>query len=104
MNRRHCVCLVVQNYDYAEAAAKLRCKQRWLEDHVSELPHQEFGRSVAFCDCDLRVIQRIRAVVPEAVEALIQPATDEPTQAVPVTPALANIRPSQGRRRTTAGV
>lgn len=101
--RAYCRCTVVQNYDYDEAAQKLRCKRRFLEDRISTLPHQKLGESVAFCDCELRLIQRMFAKLPAAVEALLAPPALASTQP-PAVPALMSIRPAQGRKRQTAGV
>lgn len=99
----YCRCVVVQNYDYDEAAHKLRCKRRFLEDRISRLPHQKLGESVAFCDCELALIQRMFTVMPGAIDALI---TEPAPQAAgsPAVPALRTIRPAQGRTRAPAGV
>ncbi|QIY99430.2 hypothetical protein HEP87_42870 [Streptomyces sp. S1D4-11] len=62
-SRPYCTCVVVQNYGYDEAAAKLKIKRRWLEDNVSRIPHQKFGaNSAVFCDCELRLIQAMCTV------------------------------------------
>ncbi|MEU7092937.1 hypothetical protein [Kitasatospora aureofaciens] len=91
----------MRNYDYDEAAEKLRCKRRFLEDRIRRLPHMKLGESVAFCDCDLALIQRIHSVIPAEVEHLLT-TPDVPPQSTPNTPVtpLHAIRPSQGRKRT----
>lgn len=93
MSRAYCRCSVVRNYDYAEAAEKLRCERRFLEDRIATLPHQKLGRSVAFCDCELALIQAEFTVVP----ASAAPDAESVSTAV----ALRSIRPS-GRSRATA--
>ncbi|MER7835269.1 hypothetical protein ABTY98_05000 [Streptomyces sp. NPDC096040] len=105
--RTHCVCTEVRNLDYDEAATALKIKRRWLEDHISKLPHQKFGANPAvFCMCDLRVIQAMQAVLPAEARAVInlpaEPA--EPTPATPSVSPLSGLKPAQGRRRATAPV
>ncbi|MFD5571956.1 hypothetical protein [Streptomyces cadmiisoli] len=107
-SRSHCACVVVQNYDYDEAAAKLKIKADWLKDHISTLPHMKFGHNAAvFCDCDLRLIQAINTVLPpRAAEHLTPPQQTqaESQTTAPTTPAYTALRPSKGRKRQTAGV
>ncbi|PKA32874.1 hypothetical protein SM8_031900 [Streptomyces sp. SM8] len=93
MSRAYCRCVTVRNYSYEEAAAKLCCKRRFLEDRISRLPHQKLGESVAFCDCELALIQSMFTV--NAPDASRQEA---PSPA----PALTQIRPVTGRRRVGA--
>lgn len=104
--RRHCVCVEVRNLDYDEAAAALKIKRRWLEDNISRLPHQKFGKHPAvFCHCDLRLIQAMQAVMPADAEAALNPPAETPAELetpAPPVPALAAIRPSQARRRAAA--
>jgi hypothetical protein len=106
--RQHCVCTVVQNLDYEEAAAALKIKADWLKDNISKLPHQKFGQNPAvFCHCDLRLIQAMKTVMPpEAMELLHPPAHQaEPTHAPTPTPRpLAAISPAKGRKRAAAQV
>ncbi|MFJ5038026.1 hypothetical protein [Streptomyces parvulus] len=93
-SRPHCTCTEVRNYDYDAAAGKLGCKKRFLQDHISSLPHQKLGESVAFCDCDLRVIQRLYTVIPDPVwEELLrqQPAEKPETE---TQRALRSIKPA----------
>ncbi|MGJ5693013.1 hypothetical protein ACM6RM_07550 [Streptomyces pratensis] len=93
MSRSYCRCVTVRNYSYDEAAQKLRCKRRFLEDRIARLPHQKLGESVAFCDCELALIQAqftVNAPAPEASPQEMPP------------PALARIRPVTGRRRVGA--
>lgn len=91
--RGYCRCSAVRNFDYDEAADKLRCKKRFLQDNISRLPHQKLGESVAFCECELALIQRLFSILPAPVEPEL---SEEPA---PVTvPVLATIRPSGGRR------
>ncbi|WP_433341602.1 hypothetical protein [Streptomyces sp. CA-253872] len=93
MSRAHCRCTVVRNYDYAEAAEKLRCERRFLEDRITTLLHQKLGRSVAFCDCELALIQ---------ARFTVAPAPGVPDgESVSTAVALRSIRPS-GRTRATA--
>lgn len=90
MRRSYCHCVDVQNHDYAEAASKLRCRERFLRDNIGRLPHQKLGDSVAFCNCELALIQAMFSVLP----AKASPAT----AATATTPTLQSIRPAQGRR------
>ncbi|MEU3044318.1 hypothetical protein OIE91_11560 [Streptomyces albidoflavus] len=93
MSRAYCRCVTVRNYSYDEAAQKLRCKRRFLEDRIARLPHQKLGESVAFCDCELALIQGLFTVN----------APNVAPQKVPSpTPALTQIRPVTGRRRVGA--
>jgi hypothetical protein len=86
----------VQNYDYDEAATKLKCKARFLRDKISQLPHQKLGESVAFCDCELALIQAMFSVVPASAET---PAESAPQGAdTPAVAALMTIKPSRARR------
>ncbi|MFF2612277.1 hypothetical protein [Kitasatospora sp. NPDC058046] len=98
LNRRaYCRCTTVQNYDYAQAAAKLGCKVRYLQDRISKLPHQKHGESVAFCDCELLLIMQLGSVVPDNVVPLITPA---PSSAESTAVAdIRTIRPSGARKR-----
>ncbi|MGC4947801.1 hypothetical protein ACLQ2N_16590 [Streptomyces sp. DT224] len=103
MNARpHCRCDTVRNYSYDEAAEKLRCKRRFLEDRISDLPHQKRGESVSFCECELALIQIKTSRVPAWVlELTDQPGpAPAPTGATPAVTALASIRPSRGRKRS----
>lgn len=100
--RAYCRCASVRNFDYDEAATKLRCKTRFLKDHISRLPHQKLGESVAFCDCELALIQAMFSVTPASVESLLTSSAETPADA-PAVPSLRSIRPSQGRQRTSAG-
>jgi len=106
--RPHCTCVVVQNVDYDGAAEKLGCKRRFLEDNVSRLPHQKIGEAVAFCDCDLRIIQAMCTRLPEQVlrdltAELPQPETAQPAPAAaPGRPSLHDLRPAGARRRKAA--
>ncbi|MFI2301971.1 hypothetical protein ACH5AL_24455 [Actinacidiphila glaucinigra] len=94
MTRRPCGCVVVRNYDYDEAAEKLRCKKRFLQDNISRLPHQKIGESVSFCDCELREIQERHRVLPLSTAH---------TQTTPAPTALNTIRPSgPGRKRAAS--
>ncbi|MEU1853640.1 hypothetical protein ABZ499_31350 [Streptomyces sp. NPDC019990] len=102
--RPHCTCVEVQNYDYDQAAKKLSCKRRFLQDRISRLPHQRLGESVAFCDCDLRVIQRMFAVIPDEVwEGLLNQQPAETPQA-PARPSLHAIKPAGARRPSAIAV
>lgn len=101
--RTHCRCGAVRNYSYDEAAEKLRCKRRFLEDRIRDLPHQKRGESVAFCECELALIQAMTSHVPAWVLELSQPApAPAPTGTTPAVTALASIRPSRGRKRAPA--
>lgn len=98
--RPHCTCAVVQAYDYDEAAAKLRCKPRFLRDHIKALPHMRLGESVSFCECDLRAVQDMfTAEVPANVRQLVPVAPSADEQAS--TARLRSIRPSGARKRAT---
>lgn len=101
--RPHCVCTTVQNYDYAQAAEKLACHPRWLQDNISSLPHQKRGEKVSFCPCELVLIQRMTTRLPTSVLELLTP-TSAPESAAPAVARLSAIRPSRGRARATAGV
>lgn len=107
--RPHCVCVEVRNYDYDTAAVKLGCKRRFLEDRISQIPHQKIGESVAFCDCDLRLIQAMCTVMPDPVRReltgpVLEPEPDVIAPALTAVPgrrSLSDIRPA-GARRTRA--
>ncbi|MEV6565951.1 hypothetical protein [Streptomyces kronopolitis] len=94
--RTYCRCSTVQNYDYDEAAQKLKCYRRWLQNNISRLPHQKIGDAVAFCDCELALIQAMSTVLPDGV----LDEDDGKEQAPQETPArhLKTIRPSGARR------
>lgn len=102
MSRRaYCRCTSVRNFSYDEAATKLGCARRWLEDHISTLPHQKFGQSPVFCDCELALIQAMFTVLPTGVLDLLaangpqEKKTSEPDGVL----TLAGIRPAGARRR-----
>ncbi|MEU1815217.1 hypothetical protein ABZ543_08460 [Streptomyces roseifaciens] len=103
MTRRpYCRCTTVRNYDYTEAAEKLRCKARWLEDNISRLPHQKLGQSPAFCDCELALIQGMFSVMPAGLLDLATAGDghrEQETEPENVL-ALTAIRPSGARRRS----
>lgn len=106
MSRRaYCRCTKVQNYDYPEAAGKLRCSKRWLQDNISALPHQKFGQSPVFCDCELALIQAMFSVMPAHLLALVH-ADDSGEDTAETAPepvlSLAGIRPSGARRRSAS--
>ncbi|MFF0092794.1 hypothetical protein ACFYSF_22915 [Streptomyces canus] len=95
--RPHCTCVEVRNYDYDEAAEKLGCKKRFLQDRISRLPHMRLGESVVFCDCDLRVILRMFTVIPDEIwEGLLNQQSAETPQASPAR-SLHSIRPAGAR-------
>ncbi|WTW95467.1 hypothetical protein OG216_19690 [Streptomycetaceae bacterium NBC_01309] len=101
--RPYCRCTVVQNYDYAGAAAKLGCKRSWLEDNISRLPHQKFGSSPVFCDCELALIQAMNTVLPPAVLALLSQNDAKPQPEInEAARTLATIQPARARGRRTA--
>lgn len=101
--RPHCVCVQVQNYGYDQAAAKLGCKRRFLEDRISELPHQKIGEAAVFCDCDLRVIQAMCTQIPDQVRkelgGHVAPPEAEPVTAPTGRRSLREVRPATSRRR-----
>ncbi|KUN37758.1 hypothetical protein AQJ30_15875 [Streptomyces longwoodensis] len=99
--RDYCVCTEVRNWDLEQAAEKLKCRVRFLEDNLATLPHQKLGRSVAFCDCELRLIQGLFSVLPELPDDVL-PGREPVTQQAPVA-ALAAIKPSATRRRSAVG-
>ncbi|MGA5496699.1 hypothetical protein ACPCSP_20290 [Streptomyces cinereoruber] len=92
----YCRCTTVQNYDYDEAAAKLRCKARFLQDRISSLPHQRLGESVSFCDCELAIIRALFSTMPSC----IKPALDVQEQPTPAN-VLRSIAPARARRNKT---
>ncbi|AWK10023.1 hypothetical protein AB0K47_01190 [Streptomyces tirandamycinicus] len=101
LRRDYCKCTMVRNYDYGEAAEKLRCKRRWLEENISRLPHQKLGQSPAFCDCELALIQSMFTVLPAGVLDLLQAGngqTERPEPEQRSVHPLASIRPSGPRR------
>jgi hypothetical protein len=106
--RPHCTCVVVQNVAYEGAAEKLGCHMRWLQDNISRIPHQKIGESVAFCDCDLRVIQAMCTRLPDQVlrglteEAPKPEAVQQAPAAAPGRPSLHDLRPAGARRRKAA--
>ncbi|WP_051710182.1 hypothetical protein [Streptomyces sp. NRRL S-350] len=88
----------MQAYDCDEAAAKLRCKARFLRDQIKKLPHMKVGGSISFCECDLRAMQEMFTVeVPAEVRHLTvvaPPADDNPSA-----DRLRALRPSRARNR-----
>jgi len=90
--RRHCTCVEVRNYRYEQAAEKLGCTTRFLEDNVQRFVHQRIGGKRVFCECELKLIQRQLTVVPD------QAAEKAPADDAPATPELTGIRP-RGRRQ-----
>lgn len=100
--RAYCRCTAVRNFDYDEAAEKLRCSRRWLEDNISRLPHQKRGQSPSFCDCELALIQAMTTFLPAAVLELLaaNDGQQEEKQEPKGVPALTAIRPSGRRSRT----
>lgn len=101
--RDYCRCTSVRNFGYEQAASKLGCVRRWLEDNISNLPHQKFGQSPVFCDCELALIQEMHTVLPAGVLDALQADDGQRTvQELKGVLALASISPSQGRRSRTA--
>jgi hypothetical protein len=99
----YCRCVGVQNYDYDEAAAKLKCKRRFLEDRIRTLPHQKIGGSVSFCDCELALIQAMFTVLPPGVLDLLAAHDGQQEETEPATVrALASISPSGARSKRSA--
>ena len=95
----YCRCTSVQNFGYIEAAKKLGCEVRYLQDRISTLPHQKHGKAVAFCECELRLIQELGTVVPDNVIPLITPApAPAPESAEPAAANVRDLRPSGARR------
>ncbi|KPI33379.1 hypothetical protein OV450_1467 [Actinobacteria bacterium OV450] len=111
MNRRaYCRCTRVRNYGYDQAAKKLGCARRWLEDNISRLPRQKYGANPVFCECELALIRDMFTILPEPVAEYIATATAElepgeagkPTAIPERTSPLALIRPAQPRRKTAS--
>ncbi|KQW13595.1 hypothetical protein [Streptomyces sp. Root369] len=102
--RPHCTCVEVRNYDYDAAAQKLGCKKRFLQDRISRLPHQRLGESVAFCDCDLRIVQRMFTVIPDEIweQLLNQQPAETPAPTAPR--SLHSIKPAGASRPRAAVV
>jgi hypothetical protein len=103
--RPYCRCVSVRNFDYDEAARKLRCNRRWLEDNISRLPHQKLGQSPVFCNCELALIQAIFTILPAGLFDLVQAdnGQEEKTETEPESVlSLAGIRPSGARRRSVS--
>ncbi|MFM9590796.1 hypothetical protein ACKI16_29840 [Streptomyces scabiei] len=104
--RPHCTCVVVQNVDYDGAAAKLGCRRSWLTERIKQLPHQKIGEAVAFCDCDLRLIQAMCTAIPEQMLRDLTGPGPEPEQETPPATtgrrSLHDLRPAGARRRPTA--
>lgn len=84
-----------RNYGYDDAAERLGCKRRWLEDNIKRLPHRKFGREVAFSDADLAWIDEHHKVEPPSTGERQEKPADEGREL-----SLASIRPS-GRRRVS---
>ncbi|GHA93971.1 hypothetical protein [Streptomyces chryseus] len=97
--REYCRCTTVRNYRYPEAADKLGCKEGWLRDHISSLPHQRIGEAAVFCECELAIIQALCSVMPTTVELALTQAEAAPTSAENPAANLRTIRPAQGRKR-----
>ncbi|WP_328434498.1 hypothetical protein [Streptomyces sp. NBC_00425] len=97
-SRPHCTCAVVRNYDYDQAAEKLGCKPRFLQDNVTRFIHQHIGERRLFCECELRLIQAARTVVPAQ-----DPAAPVLEDDAPAVTTLRTIRPARARRATSSG-
>ncbi|MCX4550533.1 MULTISPECIES: helix-turn-helix domain-containing protein [unclassified Streptomyces] len=78
----------LQNYTLEEAAELLRCKPRFLEDNLRDLPHQKIGAAVAFDAEEVLAIKAMHRVRPE------------PTPAAEGARTLMSISPSRSRQRT----
>lgn len=104
--REYCTCVEVRNYDPDEAAARLKCRVRFLTDNLGKLPHQKIGQSVAFCNCELALIQAMYSVLPPDVPADTvgeEPHQHRPAQMAPETVrSLQSIRPAGRRNRAVA--
>ncbi|MEU6929036.1 hypothetical protein AB0A05_07710 [Streptomyces sp. NPDC046374] len=103
MNRRlYCRCTRVRNFNYAQAARKLGCYQRWLEDNISRLPHQKYGSAPVFCECELALIQDMFTIIPAGVLEHAAAVADERDLAPKPDPVLSlkSIRPAGASRRT----
>ncbi|MFD4315075.1 hypothetical protein [Streptomyces sp. NPDC058548] len=94
----YCRCTTVRNYDYDEAAEKLRCKVRFLQDRISSLPHQRLGESVAFCECELAIIQALFSILPDQVGPALDIKGPQETPSSTV-PSIRSIRPAGRKRR-----
>lgn len=62
-------------YDYPAAAARLReagypVTERWLRNHIKELPHTKIGYEVRFTDAQLAELVADRSRTPAAQESL----------------------------------
>jgi hypothetical protein len=92
MSRRaHCRCTEIVCLTYEEAAALLKCGERWLRDNRHKVPHQKRGETTVFCPCELRMLQELTTVLPDSTAAAAAPATPAAD--------LRMIRPAQGRGR-----
>lgn len=76
------------HFGYSEAAKLLNIPERWLRDHLNEIPHRRLGKFVQFTKEDLCTISDMHFVQPD------QPAGKQ--DAFAATPPL---RPS-GRSRS----
>lgn len=81
--------MVARNYSIEETAEILRCRKRFLEDNLAQLPHQKLGQAVAFDDDEIAAIKDMHRVRPEL--AAVQ--SDAPAEV----PELATIRPKRRR-------
>ena len=99
LRREYCTCVEVRNLDYDEAADRLKCNKRWLQDNISRLPHQKYGASAVFCNCELALIQALFTVFPDAFrdafEDAPEPENEDNAPAVPL--ALTSLVPSRAR-------
>ncbi|MFJ7592460.1 hypothetical protein ACIQZO_34845 [Streptomyces sp. NPDC097617] len=102
MSRRsYCRCTRVRNFNYEQAARKLGCYRRWLEDNISRLPHQKYGSAPVFCECELALIQEMHSVISDAALEHAAALADERGQAAEPEPVLSlkSIRPAGASRR-----
>lgn len=105
--RPHCRCDRSETFNYDQAAEELRCKPRFLQDRIKDLPHMKLGESVSFCRCEIELIRDKFGHVPAWVLELVNPAPAPALAAPVITPAvtaLKSIRPAGRGRRQTASL
>ncbi|MFC8859291.1 helix-turn-helix domain-containing protein [[Kitasatospora] papulosa] len=88
---------MTRRYTYPEAAAELRCGERWLRRNIRRLPHSKKGAEVTFTEADLERIDQMHHVEPATGPLAVKAG---PT---PGAHPLALLKPLPARTRAKTG-